>query len=78
MADYRYYVLREDGRIASGTNIEAPSLDAVIRIAHEACGKHPTGVFRDVEIWSGRMMVYSSARASMHFGEHAQPLPNEA
>jgi hypothetical protein len=62
MAVFRYYCLRNDGRIALGDHVEATDLNAAIDHAYEFA--RSTGEFRFVEVWSGTERLYTSPRAS--------------
>ena len=62
MAVFRYYCLRDDGRIALGDHVEATDLNAAIDHAYEFARSHPTGAFRFVEVWTGTERLYTSPR----------------
>jgi len=60
MAEFRYYCLHDDGRIALGENVEATDLDTAIHHAYEVCRTHPTRAYRYVEVWRGSERLYFS------------------
>ena len=62
MAEFRYYCLHDDGRIALGENVEATDLDTAIHHAYEVCRTHPTRAYRYVEVWRGTERLYFSPR----------------
>ena len=62
MAEFRYYCLHDDGRIALGEHVEAPDLDAAINHAYEVCRSHPTLAYRYVEVWRWSEKLYFSSR----------------
>ena len=62
MAEFRYYCLHDDGRIALGDHVEATDLNAAMDHAYEVARSHPTGAFRFVEVWSGTERLYASPR----------------
>jgi hypothetical protein len=62
MAEFRYYCLHDDGRIALGENVEATDLDTAIHHAYEVCRTHPTRAYRYVEVWRGSERLYFSPR----------------
>jgi hypothetical protein len=56
LAQFRYYCLHDDGRIARGEHIEAADLNAAINHAYEYCRSHPT------RAWRGAERLYFSPR----------------
>jgi hypothetical protein len=62
MAEFRYYCLHENGRIALGEHVEATDLDAAINHAYQCCRSHPTRAYRYVEVWRGSERLYFSPR----------------
>jgi hypothetical protein len=63
MAEYRFYCLRADGRIAYGTHVDALDLEAAIKMAHDVCGSHPAGPFYRIEIWHKGAIVHPKPQA---------------
>ena len=61
MAEFRYYCLHDDGRIARGEHVEATDLDAAIHHAYEVCRSH-AAAYRYVEVWRGSEKLYFSPR----------------
>jgi hypothetical protein len=60
MAEFRYYGLHDDGKIAFGEYVDVADLDAAIEYAWEACKSHTKGALRHLEVWSGTQMLYAS------------------
>jgi hypothetical protein len=60
MAEFRYYCLHGDGKIAVGEHVEAADLNAAIEHAYAVARAHPTGAFRYVEVWPGAAIFQSA------------------
>ena len=60
---FRFFCLRDDGRVACGRSIDLPDLAVAITYAYEACRWAPIGSFRHVEVWAGSALLYASKRA---------------
>ena len=58
--EFRYYCLRDDGRIAFGESIVVAGLDEAIRQGRAMCLDNDLGIaFKYVEVWRGSRRVYS-------------------
>jgi hypothetical protein len=59
---FRFFCLRDDGRVACGRTIDLPDPTAAIPYAYVACRAAPNGSFRHVEVWAEERLLYTSKR----------------